>query len=479
MKTDIIIIIIYFVLINIIGMRYARVKNVNDYFLGGHKIPWVLSCLSIVATETSSLTFLSIPGLAYISNLGFLQVALGYMIGRILVALILVPEYMKGNLSTVYQFLEKCFGKDSRRIVAVIFHITRILSDSVRLFITSVPLTIFMGWDYRVSILIIAAATFLYTIFGGIKAVIITDAIQFLLYLFCAFAGIYLISDIMGRPVLEIFSMIPPEKLAVFSSGTENGLAGIFKSYNIFSGIIGGAFLSFASHGTDHLIVQRVLSCKEEKSAKLALVTSGVIVFLQFALFMLFGLFIMLLLKNKSFAKSDEIVSFFIVEHLSPAMRGVMLAGILAAAMSTLSSSINSLSASTVMDLLRIDESGRGEEWKLRVSKFVSLFWSAVMAAISILFYDIKNPLVEIGLSIASVFYGGMLGLFLMGRYIKNINDKAALAGMIAGIASVAVIAVFTNVFWPWYVCIGFAVTLCFGGTANYFLTRIKSARLS
>jgi SSS family transporter len=436
----------------------------------------VLSCLSIVATETSSLTFLSIPGLAYISNMGFLQVALGYVIGRILVALILVPEYMKGNLSTVYQFLENCFGRDSRRIVSVIFHITRILSDSVRLFITSVPLTVLMGWDYRISILIIAAATFFYTIFGGIKAVIITDAIQFILYLFCAFAGIYIISDIMGQPVAVLFNMIPADKLAVFSTGTENGFQGIFKSYNIFSGIIGGAFLSFASHGTDHLIVQRVLSCKEERSAKLAIIYSGVIVFIQFALFMLFGLFIMLLIKNKSFGKSDEIVSYFIIEHLSPVMRGVMLAGILAAAMSTLSSSINSLSASTVMDLLRIDERGKTEEWKMRVSKLVSLVWSVVMAVISLLFSDVKNPLVEIGLSIASVFYGGMLGLFLMGRFIKGINDKAALGGMMTGIVSVTAIALFTKIFWPWYVCIGFIITF---GTGLFFnrLKRVSYSR--
>ncbi len=482
MNIDITIIIVYIIIINLIGLKFSKVKNVNDYFLGNRSIPWMLACFSIVATETSTLTFLSIPGLAYIKGMGFLQIALGYIIGRILVAILFLPEYLKGNLETVYHFLENCFGTSSRKIVSIIFHITRLLADSVRLFITSIPLTVMMGWDYRISILLIGIATFFYTYFGGIRSVVIVDSIQLFLYLACAFIGIYIVSDIMSLPVIDLFNKIPDSSLQIFSLGTENGWTGIFKSYNIFSGIIGGAFLSLASHGTDHLIVQRVLSCGTTNSAKKAMIYSGIIVFFQFALFMLFGLFIMLLLNNKPFDKSDEIVPFFIIEHLPAGLRGIMLAGILAAAMSTLSSSINSLSASSAIDLFRIDKLGKSEKSKLKISRMISLFWTVVIVMVSIIFSDTKNPLVEVGLGIASIAYGGMLGLFVMGRFIKKLNDTAALAGMIAGIASTTIIAIFTNVFWPWFVGIGFSISFVVGLSLNYIMQytdKTKDSQLS
>ncbi len=472
MNIDITIIFIYIVFINFIGLKFSKVNNVNDYFLGNRKIPWILACFSIVATETSTLTFLSIPGLAYIKGMGFLQIALGYIIGRFLVAYILLPQYFKGRLETVYHILENYFGASSRKIVSVIFHITRLLADSVRLFITSIPLTVLMGWDYRISILVIGIATFVYTYFGGIKSVVITDSIQFFLYLLCAFIGIYIISDVMGQDVFTLFERIPGDKLAIFSLGIENSWTDIFKSYNIFSGIIGGAFLSFASHGTDHLIVQRVLSCGNEKSAKKAIITSGIIVFLQFALFMVFGLFIMLLLNNREFIKSDEIVPFFIIEYLPTGLRGIMLAGIFAAAMSTLSSSINSLSASSAIDILRINDRDKPDEWKLRISKIISLFWTITIVLVSIVFSDTKNPLVEVCLAIASISYGGMLGLFILGRFIKDLDQRAAITGMIVGIISITYIAFFTSIYWPFFVAIGFLVTVLVGILLNLIFKR-------
>jgi len=468
MKIDIIIILTYLIVINFIALRYSRVKNINEYFLGGRSVSWILVCFSIVATETSTLTFISIPGLAYIKGCGFLQIAFGYIIGRILVSVILLPSYFEGNIETVYHFLQNRFGIVSRRVISVVFHITRLLADSVRLFATAIPLSFLMNWDYRVSIIIIAVATFIYTFFGGIKSVIIADSIQLFLYIICAFLGIFIISDILSLPFEEIFKMMPDDSFNIISTGVHDGWMNMFNSYNLFSGIIGGAILSFASHGTDHLIIQRILSCRDVKSAKKAMVFSGVIVFFQFAIFLLLGLFIKVLLKEMSFERSDEIIPFFIIEFLPEGVRGIMLAGIFAAAMSTLSSSINSLSSSTAIDILGIAKGNMSEEKQLRLSRFISLIWTVVLVGIAILLSDNKNPLVEVGLSIASVTYGGMLGIFLMGRLFRNFYDKAALFGAIAGIISTAIIAFYTQIFWPWFVCIGFIISFLSGVAVNY-----------
>ncbi|MCP4132292.1 MAG: sodium/solute symporter [bacterium] len=493
---DLVIIIGYFVLINVIGISFSKAKNVKDYFLGAKSIPWQLACFSIVATETSTLTFISIPGLAYISGLGFLQVALGYILGRILVAVVLLPKYFAGDFDTVYQFIHNRFGISSRRIIAVIFHITRLLGDSIRLFVTAIPLKLLTGMDYTTSVVVIGLATFVYTLYGGIKSVVIVDSIQLGLYIVSAIAGICMVVYIMDESFLSIFAKIPGERLTVVSSGLEQGWRSLLGSYNIFSGLIGGALLSFASHGTDHLMVQRLLTCRDERSAKKAIIYSGVIVFFQFALFMLLGLFLMVLMQNKGFSKPDEIMPVFIINYLPVGLKGLMLAGIFAAAMSTLSSSINSLSASTAIDILGITGKDYSDRKKLFLSRIIALTWTLVIIAISSLLSDNKSPLVELGLTIASITYGGMLGIFILGRFSKTFNETAALIGVLAGIVVIVrimmplpqgqdlnsmwfwvefLISLDIKIFWPWFVPIGCVVSLLVGMFANLFLPKRES----
>ena len=405
MGIDVGVIVLYLVIINVIGIRYSASATMKDYFLGSRSIPWVVACFSIVATETSTLTFISIPGLAYIQGMGFLQVAFGYLVGRILVAVLLLPKYFQGQFETVYGYLQSRFSVASRKVVSVIFHITRVLADSVRLFATAIPLSVITGWDYRLSILVIGLATFAYTYYGGLRSVVTVDSIQLVLYLVCAFLGMGLIADRLSLSIPAVFREIPASSLKVFFSGLGSGLSGLFGSYNIVSGLIGGAFLSFASHGTDHLLVQRVLSCKTRLDAQKAMIFSGVMIIFQFLLFLLLGLFIKVLLNGAHFARSDEILPHFVVHYLPPGMRGVMLAGIFAAAMSTLSSSINSLSSSTAVDLLGIDRWVVSEKRKVGISRMISLFWALAIVGMAILMRNTTNPLVEVGLSIASVAY--------------------------------------------------------------------------
>ena len=473
MKLDIAVIIIYMLAINLIGLRSSKVASVKDYFLGGKSIPWPVACFSIIATETSTLTFISIPGLAYITNLGFLQIAAGYIMGRILVSFLFLPGYFSGDIETTYQFLQKNFSISSKKIISVIFHITRLLADSVRLFATAIPLSLLLGFEsYWPSILIIGAATFIYTYYGGLRSIVIVDSIQLGLYIFCAIIGFFIISDILSLPVYDIYKLIPVKNLSVISSGLGNGLAGIFESYNIFSGIIGGALLSFASHGTDHLMVQRVLSCKDLKSAKKAIIWSGVGVFFQFTLFLFLGLFILVLMDGKNFEMPDKIMPFFIVNYLPSGVRGLMLAGIFAAAMSTLSSSINSLSSSTTIDILEITKRKYPESKKLKISRLISLIWTLVIMGISVLLQDNKSPLVELGLGIASITYGGMLSIFLQGSLFKKFDDKAAISGVILSIVTILAVLLLgklgvIKIFWPWFVPIGFTVSFMSGLLLN------------
>lgn len=471
MTLDLIVIAIYLLAINVVGIFSARAKTVNEYFLGSRSIPWIVACFSIVATETSTLTFISVPGLAYVKGVGFLQVAMGYLIGRIVVAFIFIPEYYAGNLSTVYEYLHNKFGVNARRIIAILFHITRILADGIRLFATAIPLAILMGWqDYRAAVIVIGVATFFYTYYGGIRSVVIVDAIQMVLYLFCALMGIYMITRLTGHGLEEIFTMIPGERLAVFSSGLSEGWKSLFGSYNIFSGLIGGAILSIGSHGTDHIIVQRVLACKNKKEAQKAMIWSGVIVFFQFSLFLVLGLFIMVLLDKRTFTRPDEIMPYFIINHMPNGLRGLMLAGIFAAAMSSLSSSINSLSASTVLDILRLQDRDMPENRRMNISRVVTVIWSAALILVATLIQDSTSPLIELGLGITSLLYGGILGIFIQGRFIKNFSDKAALTGVFVSIAGVIAISKYLAVFWPWYVPIGLLISLTVGFSVNYFI---------
>lgn len=460
MGIDLAVILAYLLIINVIGLRFSGSRDIKDYFLGSRSIPWLAACFSIVATETSTLTFISIPGLAYISGLGFLQVALGYLAGRIVVALVLIPKYFDGEFQTVYEFIQQKFGIKSKKIISIVFHITRLLADSVRLFATAIPLSVITGWDYWLSILVIGAATFLYTYYGGLRSVIIVDSIQLILYITCAFLGMALITKQMDLSFFGMLNRIPTESLKIFSTGFSDGLRSFFGSYNVLSGLIGGALLSMASHGTDHLMVQRVLACKDKPSAQKAMIASGAIVIFQFALFLIFGLFIKELLSGMPFDRSDAIIPHFIVNHLPAGVRGLMLAGIFAAAMSTLSSSINSLSASTSMDILEIEKRGYSGKKQINISRIITLVWALALMGISLALQDTKNPLVEVGLSIASVTYGGMLGIFFLGRFVKSIRDKAAITGMLTSIAVNIYLAFWTDIFWVWYVGIGLSVSL-------------------
>lgn len=480
---DYAIVIVYLVGSIIFGIvKAGRIKNTKDYFLGGKNMSWWSVGFSIVASETSTLTFISIPGLAYKSNMMFMQLIFGYFIGRLLVTFIFIPAYYNGNLETAYDFLGKRFGDLLRKITSTTFIVTRVLASGVRLFATAIPVHIITGLDYPTSIAIIGLATLIYTYLGGLKAVVAVDVIQLFIYIGGAIFAMFVILQGLPNGVSDVFSFATANgqnKFQIFNFTSFNSWTDFFASPYTFAGaILGGTFLTMASHGTDQLLVQRLLGCKDKKDSQKALMLDASVIVIQFAFFMFLGLCLFAFYKGVPFAEltfgsngqaltsSDEIFPKFIIEKLPSGIIGLVIAGILASAMGTLSSAISSLASSTYLDLFRKSHKEGDNKKEIMYSKFFTLFWGIVLIGGAMLFTDTKSPVVELGLSIASFTYGGLLGTFLLGIFFKKINQSEAILGFIAGIMVMVYIIKFTTIAYTWYIIIGVSVTII---VANIF----------
>ncbi|MBL7127889.1 MAG: sodium/solute symporter [Ignavibacteria bacterium] len=435
---DQIIIVVYILGVAAFGIYFSgKQKSLKDYFLGSKQIPWWAACFSVVATETSTLTFISIPGLAYITNMNFLQLAMGFLIGRIIVAFVFIPRYYAGNMETAYEFLGNRFGTPMRKYSSITFIFLRIFADGVRLFTTAIPIKLITGLSYFESILIIGVITVVYSYVGGIKAVIWTDVVQMIIYFVGAAATIIVIYQLLPNGWSDVVHYASTDnKFQVFNFAFADSFSKFFTGgYNIVGGLIGGAFLAMASHGTDQMIVQRLLTCKDTRSSQKAVIGSGIIVLIQFAIFLLIGIMLYALYEGVDYktlvvgdhllTKPDEIFPKFIIQNLPIGLAGLVVAGLLAASMSTLSSTFNSLAATTMFDLFKrkgTPSVGTGESSNrdLRYSRLATLFWAVVIISTSMLFQSETNPAVDYALKIQSLIYGGLLGVFLLGVAYKG-----------------------------------------------------------
>ena len=481
---DLAVLVLYMAGVTLWGAWLGRKnRGGTDYFLGSRNLPWWAVMLSVVATETSTLTFLSIPGVAYLGTLAFLQLALGYLVGRAVVGWILLPAYYRGELSTAYALLETRFGGAARRSASGVFMVTRLLADSVRLFATAIPLAIITGWSYPVSILVIGAATLVYTYFGGIKAVVWVDALQMTLYVAGGLIALLLLHGAVdGGWSAILASAGSAGKLQVLDFSTSPAVA-----YTFWAGLIGGGFLSMASHGTDQLIVQRLLTCRDVVQSRRALIGSGFAVIVQFALFLFVGLGLWVFFEGRDFASSDEIFSRFIIEEMPAGLRGLLIAGVFAAAMSSLSSSINSLASASAYDFWgplwrRRRSGGEGAEAGgdpvaaivaeadrdiMIAGKIFTLVWAGLLILGAIVFIPLSEgtAAVEVALAAASMAYGGLLGAFALGVLTRRVSQTGAIVGMIVGVGTVVAIwaTARSAVAWPWFVFIGLVVTVLVG----------------
>ena len=466
---DLTVIVIYLVAIAAIGLRLSGQQNsASAYFVGERDLPWWAVCFSIVATETSTLTVISVPGVAYLGAFGFVELSIGYLIGRTLVATVLLPLYMRDGFVSAYQYLRNRFGTGLQVLASITFLVTRLLAEGVRLFASAIPIKLLcdaigVNVDYVTIIVGLSLVTLIYTYVGGIRAVIWTDAIQMTLYI----GGALLC-------VLILFNELPAGGLARAWDADKfqvlNFAAPILTSpFNWIAAILGGAVFGMASHGTDQLLVQRVLACRTLRDGQRAMIGSAVMVGTQFALFSLVGTLLWVHLDGRSIAdlglrSADDLFPRFILDELPPGISGLLIAGILAATMGSLSSALNSMANSTVADLWRTLAGPTTDGRMLRISRIFTVIWAVVMAGFACLFTDTKNSVVLLGLGIAGYTYGALLGAFILGLVVRRANQRDAVVAFLVTVAVMSWVVRSYTLAFTWYVPLGVVVTLLVGG---------------
>jgi SSS family solute:Na+ symporter len=464
---DLIVIILYLAASTLVGAMFRKgQKDIHTYFVGDREVSWLLVLVSIVATETSTVTFLSVPGLAFNpkgGNLTFLQLALGYLIGRVLIAIVLLPGYFQGQYISAYEVLRNKFDARVQRSASFLFILTRTIADGLRLFLTALLLQQFTQWSMPASILTMGIITVVYTYMGGMQAVLWTDCIQFLIYTLGALvAGGLLVSNIPGGWSGFLEAGKVAGKLTLIDLSTDPAI-----TYTLWTGVIGGAFFSMASHGADQIMVQRYLCARNLNHARAALVTSGVVVFLQFLLFLLIGVGLYVYSQSGAWQlpadiRNDQVFGRFIVEKLPTGLVGLVIASVLAAAMSTLSSSLNSSASAAVADFYKPLSRDKSELQYLQVSRLLTLIFGIAQIGVALAAWQIDSPrsVIDQVLSVAGLTTGMVLGLFLLGILKQPISSTAALLGMLFGFCVVMAAYIPSAmgkpiVAWPWYAPIG------------------------
>jgi len=471
---DLAIIALYLAGITLFGLRFRKKqRSLRDYFLADRNIPWWAIALSIVAAETSTLTIISMPGLAYDSNLTFLQVAMGYIVGRIIISVVLLPHYFRGELYTAYQLIERRFGTRLRTLTASLFLLTRAAAEGVRVYAVSIVVSIALGTGEVSSIAIITLLTLIYTFEGGLAAVIWTDVVQTAIYIGGTLVGVFTILHLVpgGWPAIHA-AAASAGKLQVFDFAPNFWLP-----YTFWAGLIGGAFFNTASHGTDQLIVQRLLAARNQRQSVTALISSGVAIFFQFALFLIVGVMLWAYygLPSASFGKADYIYPKFIVTRLPHGISGLLIAAILAAAMSNLSAALNSLSSSSMMDFYLRGHPQTDDRTQLRLSRISTFFWALLLFSLAVLSLHKVARVIEVGLTIASVAYGALLGVFLLGVLTRRASESGSMVGMLFGFGVELYLWLGTKVPWTWYVPIGTLVTFVIGYGASLLTNNLHN----
>ncbi len=461
---DVAVIVLYCAAVIVAGLVFAgRQRDASDYFLGHRGLPWWALMLSVVATETSAVTVISVPGIAARGDLTFLQIGLGYLVGRIGVASLLLPGYFEGTQDTAYQRLERRFGRAARRTASGVFLLTRALADCVRVFATAIPLAIITHWNLAAGIFAIGVVTLVYTWVGGLRAVVWVDVLQLGVYLLGGIATLAVATRLAGG-VGSFDRAWDQGKLLAFDFRPSFHVL-----YTFWGGLVGGALLTAASHGTDHLIVQRLLAARGLKDAQRALIGSGAFILAQFALFLLVGTSLWLAGADHAGMRSDAIYPTFVITELPAGLAGLVVAGILAAAMSSHASAVNSLASASTHDFYA-PLTGRTEPTHLLwVGRWLTLLWTGVLVAGAVAFRSQNTPVVQLALSIASITYGGLLGTYLLGGFWAPARQRDVIAAIIASVLVMTPVVLgfparlLSGLAWPWYVPLGTAVTVAVG----------------
>ena len=474
-EIDYAVVFAYVVAITVFGSRFARYqRTTGDYFLTGRSVPWWAICFTVVATETSTLTFIGVPAAAYTGNMTFLQLAAGYVLGRVIVSVVFLPAYFRGELVTSYQLLQQRFGTAVKTVAAGLFLLTRSLADGIRLFATALVISIVAGVPVSMTIVVLGAAMIWYTMRGGVAAVIWTDVVQMFVYV----AGALII-------VVAVWQKLPGGMNDILRVGSAAGRFMVLdwstdpqRVYTIWSGLVGGIALTLATHGTDQFLVQRLLSARSPREASRGLILSGVLVFAQFVLFLTIGIMLFVLNEQTHFAagilRPDEILPRFIGTALPHGAMGFIVAAIVAAA---LSPSLNAMAATTINDFYRPYASeATTEATLLRLSQRATVAWGVVQVGIALAAQNMRQSVLDAGLSVLSLTTGPVLGAFVVGVLTRRVGSAAVLVGMFAGAAVVSTTWWTGALAWTWYTFVGAAVTSTVAVGLDRLLPRLRGA---
>jgi len=470
---DLGIVLTYLLGVTALGIHFRRGQSgARDYFLGGRTAPWWALAFSIVATETSTLTIVGTPALSYAGDMAFLQLVMGYLLGRAVIVLILLPRYFRGEIFTAYELMERRFGGHMRAVAASTFLFTRALAEGVRVSAIALVVSVVLGTSERLAVCIVIALTILYTLEGGMRAVIWTDVAQLLLYLAGSVVTFgVLLHSISGGWAEVAHVAAAGHKLRIFDF-----TPGFSAKYTLWSGLIGGAFLTMATHGVDQTIVQRLLAARNERDSRRALLTSGIIVLGQFALFLVLGVMLFVYSQHNPLLTAgepaDRVLPAFLVGRMPAGIAGLLFASILAAAMSNASGALNSLAASSVLDFAVLRRKSANPAQTLRLSRLATLLWGCVLLGFALKRW---SSLLETALTVASIPFGALLGLFLLGMLDSRATPRGAATGMFVGVATIVAVFYFTSVAYTWYVLFGTLTTFLAGAVVS----RMGSKRFS
>jgi SSS family transporter len=467
------------------GSRFrSSQRTLKDYFLGGRTVPWWAIALSIVSAETSTLTVIGTPPLAFQGNFAFLQLVLGYLLARLVIAALFLPAYFRGEMYTAYELMRVRFGERTRRMTAAAFLILRALAEGVRVFAVSIVISVMLGAGETVSIAAIVCMTLFYTYEGGLTAVIWTDVGQMILYVVGAVASLFLLLHQIPGGWQHVAAVAGPlGKLQVFDFRLAAPAVFFARTYSFWAGILGGCFLTTASHGTEQLMVQRLLAARNLGQSRAALLSSWVVIFIQFTLFLGIGTCLFVLYRESGQAAPqvlDRLYPQYVWRQLPVGVAGLVMAAILAAAMSNLSAALNALASTTMLDLWRpwlgvnTPAGSWGDTIWLRRSRYATVAWGGILFGIALLARHWGNVL-QAGLSIASIVYGSLLGVFLLGLLTKRVGGTAAMCAMPAGLAVMLYVRFATPIAFTWYVVIGTAATFVTGVVVSLFVREMPA----
>lgn len=484
--------VLYLVVVAGVGAWAGRdQKDTDDYLLGGRSIPWWAALLSLVATEISAATFLGAPEQGYTHNLTYLQFSIGSIAARFFLANFFISVYYRAGVTTVYEFLAGRFGPGTQKVTAGLFLFGRLLADGSRLFIAAITIEVITGFPLSQSIVILAFVTICYTTAGGIKAVIWTDVLQAFVLVG---AGVVLLGALffdcglsLGQVATELRAAHKFQFLDLASNPVTN-------PYNFFTAVAGGFFLTMATHGTDHDMVQRLLTCQDDAGSRRSTWMSGLIGLAVTSLFMAVGLMLYLQVQHAdpgsplaaqardlaAQGKSENYMLYYAKATLPRGLFGLIVAGVLAAAMSSLSSAFNAMTATFISDFYRPLHRNVTPEHELKASRVVTLVAGALVAALALLveYYNRSHQnvdLLSLALGVMTFFYGGLLGIFLIGLFSKRRGNTASNVAA-AVISTLLVIALkrHTDLAWPWFIVVG---TLVAVGVSAAGATDISSSK--